>query len=40
MAVGEEVSEDVVSINTPPSSLATTYRSMYVFGNHLQVANA
>jgi hypothetical protein len=35
MAIGEEVLEDVVSINIPPSSMATTYHSMYAFGNHL-----
>jgi len=32
-------SEDVVSINMPPSDLTTNYHSMYVFGNHLWVAS-
>ncbi len=40
MALGEKVLEDVVSISALPSSLATTYHSMYAFGNRLQVANA
>jgi hypothetical protein len=30
---GEEVPDDVLSNSTPLSSLATTYRSMYAFGN-------
>jgi hypothetical protein len=40
MAIGEKVLEDVVSISVLPSSLATTYHSMYAFGNRLQVASA
>lgn len=32
-------SEDVKSINTPPSNLATSYHSMYAFGNHLQITS-
>lgn len=35
LATGEEVAEDVISINSLPSNLATGYRSMYAFGNHL-----
>ncbi len=40
LAVGEEVAFDVISISRPPSDLATWYRSMYVFGNHLWVVSA
>jgi hypothetical protein len=40
MTIGVEVSKDVVSISTPPSSFATTYHSMYACGNHLRVASA
>jgi hypothetical protein len=39
MAIGEKVSKDVVSISTLSSNTATTYSSMYAFGNHLQVVN-
>jgi hypothetical protein len=34
-----EVLNDVLSISTPPSSLAITYMSMYTFGNHLRVTS-
>jgi hypothetical protein len=37
--IGEEVLNDVLSISTPPSSLAITYESMYAFGNHLRVTS-
>jgi hypothetical protein len=35
LTIGEEVVEDVISISSLPSNLATCYRSMYAFGNHL-----
>jgi hypothetical protein len=40
IAKREEVQGDVISINTPPSNITTTYHFMYTFGNHLQMANA
>ncbi len=40
MLVGENISENVVSISMLPSNSATNYRSMYALGNHLRVANA
>jgi maleate cis-trans isomerase len=40
MVICEEVSKDVVSISTISSNMATTYSSLYAFGNHLQVASA
>jgi hypothetical protein len=40
MENGEEVLEDVLSIGIHPSNCATTYHSMYAFGNHFQVASA
>jgi hypothetical protein len=38
--MSEDVLDDVKSISTPPSNLATSYCSMYAFNNHLQVASA
>jgi hypothetical protein len=35
----EEVLDDVLSISTPPFSLATTYKSTYASGNHLKVTS-
>jgi hypothetical protein len=35
LTIGEEVAKDVISISSLPSNLATCYRSMYAFGNHL-----
>jgi hypothetical protein len=37
--IREDVIDDVKSISTPPSNLATSYHSMYAFGNHLQIAS-
>jgi hypothetical protein len=39
LATCEDVSKDVISINTPPLDLAIRYHSMYAFGNHLKVAS-
>jgi hypothetical protein len=39
MAVGEDVVEDMVSISIGPLDLATSYRSMCAFGNHLWVVS-
>jgi len=35
MAIGAEVGKYVISIKTSPSEMATAYRSMWAFGNHL-----
>jgi hypothetical protein len=35
MAAGVEVVEDIISLNSPPSRVATAYYSMYAFGSHL-----
>jgi hypothetical protein len=40
VANGEEVLEDVISTSVPPLDYATTYWSMYAFGNRLWVASA
>jgi len=40
MENGEEFSEDVFSISIHPLDCATTYHSMYTFGNHFRVASA
>jgi hypothetical protein len=39
-AAGEEIDEDVLVLSLPPSSQATSYRSMYAFGNHIRVRSA
>ncbi len=39
MAIGEDVVEDMVSISIGPLDLATSYRSMCAFGNHLWVVS-
>ena len=36
----EAVEADVAALSKPPSELATKYRSMWTFGNHLRVASA
>ncbi len=38
--MSEDVLDDVKSISTPPSNLATSYCSMYAFNNHLRVTSA
>lgn len=37
---GEAIDEDVLVLSLPPSSQATSYRSMYAFGNHIRVHSA
>ena len=37
---GEAIGEDVLVLFLPPSSQATSYRSMYAFGNHIHVHSA
>ena len=39
-AAGEDIDEDVFVLSLPPSSQATSYRSMYAFGNHIRVFSA
>jgi hypothetical protein len=36
----EEIAKDILSVKIPPSNVATSYRFMYAFGNHLQMASA
>jgi hypothetical protein len=36
----EKRDEDVLVLSLPPSSQATSYRSMYAFGNHIRVHSA
>jgi hypothetical protein len=40
LATCEESAKDILSTKIPPSNLATSYRFMYAFGNHLQMASA
>ena len=40
VAAGEHVVEEVKAMACPLNLLATSYRGMYAFGNHLQVASA
>ena len=39
-AAGEAIDEDVLVLSLPPYSQETSYRSMYVFGNHIRVHSA
>jgi hypothetical protein len=37
---GEDIDENVLVLSLPPSSQATSYRSMYAFKNHIRVHSA
>jgi hypothetical protein len=37
---GEKIDEEIIQLSIPPTLKATTYRSMFAYGNHIRVKSA